>query len=140
MKKQSITNIAKRLFFGNLLAAALFLSTGANAAPSHTTKVFDPAKVEVKYTGTDKENLLSFKVKYLNPTGSTFALSVLDEDGEPLFKAYYSDKSFDKTFKLPKAAISKLTFLIEDSRNAVKEKYTVNIRTSVQEEVIIDRN
>ncbi len=139
MKKQSITTIAKRLFFGNLLAAALFLS--ANASTVNTAKVFDPAsKAEVKYTGVDKENQMSFSVKYSNPTGSNFTLNVLNEEGESLFKGYYDDKSFSKTFKLPKSELNKITFLIEDSKNAVKEKYTVNIKTSVLEEVTVSKN
>jgi hypothetical protein len=60
MKKQNIQTIAKRFFLGNLLVAAMFLS--ANAATGTTASASD--KAEVKYTGTDKDNLLSFKVKY----------------------------------------------------------------------------
>lgn len=143
MKTQSIQTIAKRFFFGNLLAATLFLS--ANASAKTPLSKLNPAyattgKVEVKYTGIDLENQLSFNVKYSNPTGSNFSLSVLDEEGEPLFKGYYNDKRFDKTFKLPKSEVSKLTFVIEDSKNDVKEKYTVNIKTNVSEEVIVSKN
>jgi hypothetical protein len=57
MKKQSIQTIAKRFFLGNLLAATLFLS--ANAATG-TTATVGTDKVEVKYTGTDKYDLLTF--------------------------------------------------------------------------------
>ncbi|MBV9986166.1 MAG: hypothetical protein JO301_00690 [Chitinophagaceae bacterium] len=135
MKKQTIIRAAKRFVIANLLTGAIFLS--AHAAGGS----FDPtAKAEVKYIGVDKENQLSFKVKYLNPTGSTFSLSVLNEDGETIYKSYYDNKSFDKTFKLPKLELSKLVFLIEDSKNDVKEKYTVNIKTSVQEEVTVSKN
>lgn len=141
MKTQSIQTIAKRFFFGNLLAATLFLSASAKTPSSNLHPVYAPTgKVEVKYTGIDLNNLLSFKVKYSNPTGSTFTLSVLDESGEPLFKGYYGDKNFDKTFKLPKSEVSKLTFVIEDGKNLVKEKYTVNIKTNVSEEVTVSKN
>jgi hypothetical protein len=138
MKKQAITTIAKRLFFGNLLAAAMFLS--AQASPVNTNNNFGPDKAEVKYTGIDKENLLSFKVKYSNPTGSNFSLSVLDENGEAIYKGYFNDKNFDKTVKLPKFDAGKLSFLIEDGKNGVKEQYTVNIKTSVLEEVTVSKN
>lgn len=138
MKKQSIVNIAKKFFLGNLLAAAMFLS--AQATPVNTNNNFGPEKVEVKYTGIDRENQLSFKVKYSNPTGSSFSLSVLDENGEALYKGYFNDKNFDKTVKLPKFELSKVSFLIEDGKNSVKEQYTVNIKTSVQEEVTVSRN
>ena len=129
MKKQSITTIAKRFFFGNLLVAAMFLSASAKTQSSTINPVYTPAdKVEVKYTGIDLNNQLSFNVKYSNPAGSSFSLTVLDEQGEPLFKGYYEDKSFNKTFKLPKSEVSKVTFVIEDGKNSVKEKYTVNIK------------
>ena len=141
MKKQSVQTIAKRFFFGNLLTAVMFLSANANTLPvKNYNPVYAPgAKVEVKYTGLDLENQLSFNVRYSNPTGSTFNLVVLDEAGEILYKGYYWDKNFSKTFKLPKSEISKVVFVIEDSRNSVKEKFTVNIKSNVYEEVTINK-
>jgi hypothetical protein len=141
MKKQSIQMIAKRFFFGNLLAASLFLSANAKTPVSHinTASYASSDKVEVKYTGVDANNQLSFNVKYLNPAGSTFTLVVLDEAGETLFKAFYDNRSFNKTFKLPKSEVNKVTFVIEDSKNGVKEKFTVNVKTSVKEEVIVSK-
>lgn len=141
MKKQSIQIIVRRFFFGNLLAATLFLSANAktpvtrNRAASYTSS----DKAEVKYTGVDAKNRLSFNVKYINPTGSTFTLLVLDEADETLFKAFYDNRSFDKTFKLPKSEVSKVTFVIEDNKNGVKEKFIVNVKTSVKEEVIVSK-
>lgn len=137
MKQTSIQTIAKRFFLGNLLAAALFLS--ANAATVSTTNVAAD-KVEVKYTGVDKYNQLSFNVKYSNPTGNTFNLTVLDENGESIFKGFYGDKQFDKTFKLPKSEVSKLTFLIEDGKESFKQKFEVNIKTQVIEDVVVSKS
>jgi formylmethanofuran dehydrogenase subunit E-like metal-binding protein len=137
MKQTSIQTIAKRFFLGNLLAAALFLS--ANAATVSTTNVASD-KVEVKYTGVDKYNQLSFNVKYSNPTGNTFNLTVLDENGESIFKGFYGDKQFDKTFKLPKSEVSKLTFLIEDGKESFKQKFEVNIKTQVIEDVVVSKS
>lgn len=137
MKQTSIQTIAKRFFLGNLLAAALFLS--ANAATVSTANVASD-KVEVKYTGVDKYNQLSFNVKYSNPTGNTFNLTVLDENGESIFKGFYGDKQFDKTFKLPKSEVSKLTFLIEDGKESFKQKFEVNIKTQVIEDVVVSKS
>jgi len=137
MKQTSIQTIAKRFFLGNLLAAALFLS--ANAATVSTANVTSD-KVEVKYTGVDKYNQLSFNVKYSNPTGNTFNLTVLDENGESIFKGFYGDKQFDKTFKLPKSEVSKLTFLIEDGKESFKQRFEVNIKTQVIEDVVVSKS
>jgi hypothetical protein len=136
MKKQNIQNIAKRFFLGSLLAAAMFLS--ASASTGTTTAVTD--KAEVKYTGTDKDNLLSFKVKYENPSGNTFNLTVLDANGEAIFRSFYGDKQFDKTFKLPKVENNKFTFVIEDSKTAHKEKFDVNVQTQVVENVSVSKS
>ena len=141
MKMQSIQTIAKRFFFGNLLVAAMFLSANA-ATPASNNKhysVIDANKVEVKYTGVDKYNQLTFNVKYSNPAGNTFNLVVLDENGEQLFKGYYGDKQFDKTFKLPKSEVSKLTFVIEDGKESLKEKFDINIKTRTYEDVIVSK-
>jgi len=136
MKKQSIQTIAKRFFLGNLLAATLFLS--ANAAITKPAGV-SADKVEVKYTGTDKYNQLTFTVKYSNPSGNTFSLTVLDENSEPLFKSFYGDKQFDKTFKLPKLDASKFTFVIENGKESFKQKFDVNIKTQVIEDVVVSK-
>ncbi len=136
MKKQSVQTIAKRFFLGNLLAATLFLS--ANAATITPTSVSSD-KVEVKYTGTDKYNQLTFNVKYSNPSGNTFNLTVLDENGEAIFKGFYGDKQFDKTFKLPKFDASKFTFVIENGKESFKQKFDVNIKTQVIEDVVVSK-
>jgi hypothetical protein len=137
MKKQSIQTIAKRFFLGNLLAATLFLSAHAATGKASTLST---DKAEVKFTGVDKFNQLSFNVKYSNPTGNTFTLSVLDENGETIFRSFYGDKQFDKTYKLPKAEVSKLTFVIEDGKDAYKQKFDVNIKTQVIEDVVVSKN
>ncbi len=138
MKTTSITTIAKRFFAGSLLAAALFLSVHANAAAG--TAVSADNKVEVKYTGVDKFNQLSFNVKYSNPNGNAFYLTVLDENGEALYKGVYSDKQFDKTFKLPKSEVSKLTFVIDGGKEAFKQKFDVSIKTEVVEDVVVSKS
>ncbi len=137
MKTQSIQTIAKRFFLGNLLAATLFLSANARTV---SATAFDANKAEVKYTGVDKYNQLSFHVTYSNPSGNTFNLTVLDENGDAIFKSFYGDKQFDKTFKLPKSEVSKLSFVIEDGKTSYKEKFDVNIKTQVIENVEVSKS
>lgn len=137
MKKQSVQTIAKRFFLGTLLAATLFLS--ANAASVHPITFDANKKVEVKYTGVDNYNQLTFNVKYSNPNGSTFNLTVLDEYGETIFKDYYFDTQFDKNFKLSKSEVSKLSFIIQDNKENFKQKFDVHISTQLVENVVINK-
>jgi formylmethanofuran dehydrogenase subunit E-like metal-binding protein len=134
--KMQINNNAKRFFLGTLFAAALTVSASAKTS-NGTTASTD--KVEVKYTGVDVNNQLSFNIKYANVAGNTFNLVVLDENGEQIFKGVYDDKKFDKTFKLPKSETSKVSFVIEDSKASYKEKFDVNVKTRVIEDVIVSR-
>ena len=56
-----------------------------------------------------------------------------------MFKGSYGDKNFDKTFKLPKSEVSKVTFVIEDTKQGSKEKFDVNINTRVVEDVTVSK-
>lgn len=144
MKKHSLNNIAKKFFLGSLLSAAVFLSANANTIANNMTPVTTgvdsvAGKLEIRYAGLDN-NELSFSVKYNNPTGNSFNLLVLDENGENLFKGTYSDKKFEKKFKLPKTEINNLTFLIQAGKETFKEKFDVNISTREVEDVIVRKN
>lgn len=137
MKKHSIQTIAKRFFLGNLLAAGMFLS--AHAATVEASRA-STDKAEVKYIGVDRENQLSFNVKYSNPSGGSFNLTVLDENGEAIYKGVFGDKQFDKTFKLPKLDFTRYTFVIEDGKQAIKQKFDVSVKTQVIEDVVVSKS
>ena len=132
MKKQSIV---KNMLLGGILTIAVAATTQANDATN-----FDPSKgkVEVKYAGYFN-NDLSFNVKFNNPTGETFTLVVLDENGESLFKSTYSDKKFNKKFVLPKGENNKLTFVIQSGKENYTEKFNVQISTREVEDVIVKK-
>jgi C4-type Zn-finger protein len=146
MKTQSVNAITKKLFLGSILSAAILFSANANASTVNgSTNRVDSAvvsKAEISYKGVDKNELLSFTVKYKNESGSKFSLLVFDNSGEaPLFKAAYNDKNFSKEFKMPKSTeISKLTFLILNGKESYKEVFDVNINTREITDVVVNRN
>ncbi len=132
--KTMISKTAKSIALG--LVFATVLTVTANATE---TIAAAKDKAEIKYTGVDINNQLSFNIKYANTTGNTFSLIVLDENGEQLFRGAYGDKSFEKTFKLPKAETSKVSFVIEDSKASYKEKFDVNVKTRIIEDVVVSK-
>lgn len=135
MTKQSVNAIVKVLMLTVVLTAMLFVTVLANPTTTDNNK----EKVEVKYTGYFN-NELSFNVKFNNPTGNSFLLIVLDENGESLYKHSYSDKNFSKRFVLSKDETSKLTFLIlQNGKESFKEKFEVNINTREIEDVIVTK-
>src|ERR1700748_3430480 len=111
MKKRFMSAIS-RLTLGVLFITAV-TATGVHAA------TVNPAEKapEVKYLGTYEDAVL-FNVTVDNPTGTKFSVQILDEEGTQLFNEIYTDKKFDKRFKLPKSEKHKLTFVIRNFKDA----------------------
>ena len=83
---------------------------------------------EVKYVG-NSEDAVFFSVTVDNPTGGKFSVIVLDEEGNAIFQEIYSDKKFDKRFKLPKSEKNKLTFVIRNFKTAdIKQSFEINTK------------
>jgi uncharacterized protein with ATP-grasp and redox domains len=139
MKKQSINTIAKRFFLGNLLAAMFFLSASANTVDTKVSAIDPTKKIEVKYVGTEKENIF-FNVKFNNESGKTFKVYILDEVGEVIFSEKYSEKVFDKKFVFPTSMDNnKITFLIQSEKGSYKEIFDVVFSTNTVSEVSVTK-
>jgi hypothetical protein len=144
MKTQTVNTIVKTIALGSILSASVLFATTANAAngttnPMHVDSVAT-TKPEIKYVGVDTDELLSFNVKYNNPTGRKFSLLVLDENGENLFSAVYNDKKFVKSFKLPAFSVNNLTFLIQDAKGSYREVFNIDVNTRQVTDVVVSKN
>lgn len=139
MKKQSLrvflTSVTKTIFaatLGLLLIVkvnSVQAQSGGNPGPS------DP-KEQVKYLGTDG-NMLMFRVFFDNPEGDKFAVIVRDKDGNNLFQDVYTDKAFDKRFKLPKADDQTVTFIIRSIKDNYSRSFEINSTTRWVEDVVV---
>ena len=115
------------------LTLGVLLFTAA-ATTVHAATVNPGDKItEVRYVG-NSEDAVFFNVTVDNPTGGKFSVIVLDEEGNSIFQEIYSDKKFDKRFKLPKSEKNKLTFVIRNFKTAditqsfeIKTKYVEDI-------------
>ncbi|MBW0178955.1 hypothetical protein [Sediminibacterium sp.] len=127
----------KKAIITGLLSVILF--TAAQAGKNEKTDV-NKAKIEVNYTGYFN-NDLAFNVKFDNPSGNNVTLTVINEDGENLFKTNFSDKKFEKKFVLLKDAdVYKLTFLFQSGKEVYKESFDINVTTREVSEVVVKRN
>jgi len=145
MKKHFLNHISVKFFAGSLTAAMLFLTTQSsvsaqkiNNSVTQTTSVTASDKVQVKYLGTVNEDVY-FGVKYNNANAATFSITVLDEIGDVLYQGNFSDKLFDKKFKLPKD-YSKVSFVVKSTEDKFEQSFLVNINSRVVEDVIVSRN
>jgi hypothetical protein len=120
MKKRFMSAISK-------LTLGVLLFTAATTVNAATVNPGDKI-TEVKFVGTS-EDAVVFNVTVDNPTGGKFSVIVLDEEGTPIFQEIYSDKKFDKRFKLPKSEKNKLTFVIRNFKTAdIKQSFEINTK------------
>lgn len=134
--KQNIFNIRKFFTFSLftlLLTGTSLLSMAGGGNGGGTTG--NASAAEVKYiAGKDGENL--FNVVYNNTSGSHFTLTLLDAEGNQLFQSQYSDKKFDKKFKLADPdEFGKVTFIIRNYGDNSVQRFEVNSNSRMVEDV-----
>lgn len=123
MKKQFISAIS-------VLTLGVLLSVAAVATTQAQSTIGNPGEktAEVKYLGVS-DDALFFNVSFENPNGGKVSVIVLDEDGIQLFQEVYTDKKFDRRFKLPKLEKNKVTFVIRNFKDTdVKQSFEINTR------------
>jgi hypothetical protein len=127
----------KKAIITGLLSVVLL--TAVEARNNEKTDA-NKAKIEVNYTGFFN-NDLAFNVRFDNPSGNNVTLTVINEDGESLFKSNFSDKKFEKKFVLLKDAdVYKLTFLFQSGKEVYKESFDINVTTREVADVVVKRN
>jgi hypothetical protein len=146
MKKQSVNTIAKKLFFGSMIAAVLFLSfqnkvTASDRSKSAINTVTDKTeKVLVKYVGSNEEGAL-INVKYNNEKGENFRIVIKDQSGEELYAGTFDDKNFDRRFLFPKEnEVNNIIISLKSASENSVQTYKVSIKTSMLQDVFVRKN
>ena len=132
MKSLSIAVFGKILFGVCLVLAATTVSAQSTATGAGQTE-----NATVKYLGL-QEDMIVFTVSYANPDGGKFQVIVKDQDGTQLYQNVFSEKSFYKQFRLPRADRDRLVFIIRNSRDAdVVKTFEVNVNSRITQEVSV---
>ena len=93
------------------------------------------ATAEVKYIAAKDGDGL-FNVIYNNVAGSRFSIVVLDEFGDQLYQGFFTDRSFNRKFKLADPEItSKLTFVIRNFGDNSVQRFQVDATSQLIEDV-----
>ena len=93
------------------------------------------ATAEVKYIAAKDGDGL-FNVIYNNVAGSRFSIVVLDEFGDQLYQGFFTDRSFNRKFKLADPEItSKLTFVIRNFGDNSIQRFQVDATSQLVEDV-----
>lgn len=121
------------------LSGLFFLQAGATAAQSHNKDKADANPVNVTYIGSQDGNYI-FDVQFDNNAGDTYYVAVVDDAGNTLYKGMYSDKKFDKKFKLPPGEeINSISFVIRNLKSNSSFTYAVAAQQRSVEEVSVKR-
>lgn len=133
MKTNSVSTVVSRLFVSLLLIASTFGTASAQTAANE-----DPKAASVKYLGV-QDDLLVFHVQFENPNASKFSVIIKDFDGTTLYNDSFSDRKFDRKFKLAKSDGNKLNFVISERKGSFSQTFEVNTATRVIEDVVVTR-
>jgi hypothetical protein len=124
-------NIRKSLLTA-LLGGASLVSLANGNGPVNGGNSANTA--EVKYITQEGGGI--FNVRYNNAAGSRFSLVVLDADGDQLYSYIYSEKKFDKNFRLADPeSFRKLVFIIRDLNDNTTQRFEVEA-SGHEEEVV----
>jgi hypothetical protein len=125
-------NIRKSLLTA-LLGGASLVSLANGNGPVNGANSGNTA--EVKYVTQEGGGI--FNVRYNNAAGSRFSLVVLDADGDQLYSYIYSEKNFEKNFKLADPEnFRKLVFIIRNLNDNTTQRFEVE--ASGHEEEVVD--
>src|SRR3954464_6331715 len=93
--------IAKRAVSTFILAAVVTVSVSAASRHEHLPKDSSDKNATVVCLGKKNDQFL-VKVSYVNEKGNKFNVSVKDKEGFVIFQDTFTDRKFDKLFKIQK--------------------------------------
>jgi hypothetical protein len=135
MTSFSLPGLSMPLIDGSTTPAAPSMTL---VAPAHEHDHEHPGSAslaDVKYIGAQEDGSL-FNVLYNNKTGAKFTVTVLDEEGNRIYQAIYSDRNFNKKYKVLDAGnYGKLTFVIRSFADNSIQRFEVNSNAQVIEDI-----
>jgi hypothetical protein len=141
MKRTFINIASKKVLAAVLLSGAvLFVTPNAvKATPTNIEIISSTNQASIQFAGSS-DNALVFDVKVANANGDKFTITVADNDNNVLFTQSFSEKNFDKKFKLIKSdEISRYNFKITSTNKDLEQAFSVNASTKVVDDVVITK-
>ena len=136
MEPQLKAVIAK-VILGTSLLLTLVRAQAQTVTPSPSDSQSENATV--KYLGT-QDDMVVFNVSYNNPDGSRFMLIVKDQDGSQIYSNSFTDRSFYRQFRLPKADKDRIVFIFRDGHDAdIVKTFEINVNSRFIREVAIKK-
>jgi len=138
--KSTIANIRKVVVFSLFtftLAGTSLVSraNNGNEGKKGSAGSTNANTADVKYI-TDKDGGYLFNVVYNNISNSRFSVVILDANGDQLFQSHYSDKQFNRKFKLAQPEeFGRLTFIIRNLADNTVQRFEVDANSRLVEDI-----
>jgi len=140
MKLTFVKMVSKKVLAALLLSGAVFMVTPkGNAAPRNIEIISSTNQATVQFAGS-ADNALYFNVKVANTNADKFTVTVTDNDGDVLYTQSFTDKNFEKKFKLLKSDdISRYNFKITSNNKDIEQSFSVSATTKTVEDVTVTK-
>lgn len=117
------------------LLAMVFSVTAAVANTGDTTITGDNAAVSYLQIA---DGQIYFNVKFENTDGGRFHVLVNDAEGDNLYHAAFTDKSFNKVFRAP-VENGKLTVIIRDAKDKLNHKFELSTGSKLVQQIYVTK-
>ncbi|HWB27034.1 MAG TPA: hypothetical protein VG738_16240 [Chitinophagaceae bacterium] len=141
MKRTFVKMVSTKVLAAVLLSGSVLLAAPVTGkATPRTIEIISPAtQATVQFAGA-ADNALYFNVKVANANGDKFTITVTDKEGDVLYTNEFSEKNFDKKFKLLKSDdISAYNFRITSSNKSLDQTFSVSATTKVVDDVTVTK-
>jgi hypothetical protein len=137
MKNNSFKPLIKRMSGAVLVSSFIVINTAAAQIP--VAGISNQTNVTVKYLGSDTNSYV-FNVAYNNGGNEKFLLRISDAAGNTLFTGTYSDKKFDKKFKLLReGSDGRINFSVKNLKDNSVQAFEVITTSKVSEDVVVKK-
>lgn len=135
--KRTFVKIAGKKLIAAAFIAAVMASTSVKA--NNIEILAEKTQANIQFVGS-ADNALVFNLKLENPNADKFTVVVKAEDGTVLYTGDFTDKSFDKKFKLLKSEDNiRYNFAIKSSNKSLEQSFAVNTTVKSVDDVTITK-
>lgn len=118
-----------------MLLVAVITLTSANANTSNPTMDEENASVSCLKM---EEGQVYFNVKFENADGGRFDIIVNDASGDNLYRATFTEKSFNKVFRAP-VDNGKLVVIIRDMKEKTSHRFELTTESKMVQQILVKR-
>ena len=120
-----------------VVIAVGIMTVGVAKANDLPTNNSNKEKAEISNLKSENDEL-SFTVNYANVDGEKFQILIKDAEGYSIFSSVYSDKSFNKAFRVP-AENGKVVVVLRTAKLKAEQTFEIVTEAKIVQEVSVKK-